>query len=287
MEGFIGGVDIPYDCDTMVVGAGGCSRVVNYRAKLKSRDRLLLYKYADGGDVKALLAVVGMSTPVSFDRRVYYDDRGAGEYDNRPSPDIVAKTVAMLKRRLSMGVKALTLHKVDEYLLNRRTLVEMYRLTSFLATTLRRKHKSGAVKKIKIGCAISEMVDHVAEADLFVVVAVGGGERSLSTLSEVVMCLVGRLASLRLAEGVWPVDMGLPPRCFPVMGKTVAAAVEAARRLGDVDNPSVRLLVHTVLMTEHALLPHLVNVEGYYNDVARDVVRIHGFLERYLGGAGV
>lgn len=284
IDSYIGGIDIPAENDTIVYGSGKFTRVVNYQAKFNSLDRLLKYKHSKKNDVKKMLRIIGLSIPITFDTKVYYDDQGSKKYDDHKSVGNEDKVITMLKMRLSMSIKNLIQLKIYEYKLKESPQIALAELIAYLARFIKRKNKHSNMRKIKISYSVSNMLDHISDGKkLFTIIAVND-EDTPSNLSEVVLYMIEKLEKQQIKMGNWPEDMQLNVPKFPQLDKKIIAKIGKVRKLKMVKcrKANIQNMVYAILMIDHILLPYLTSVESYYNQLAKDVQTIHKTLTKFL-----
>jgi hypothetical protein len=280
VDTYVGGIEIPTVGETFITGGGKVTRVVNYYAKFNTKDRLLEYKHSDKRNVKELLNIIGLSIPITFDSRVYYDDQGSEEYDKHKSVNSGDRILSMLKSRLYLNFKSLVQLKVREYKLKEIAELAMIELISYLVRYIKRNNKAANMRKIKISRSVSEMLDNInGGKNLFTVIAVGDHEEFPSNLSEVILHMIDMVSKQKPRRGKWPAKLNLINPQYPSMCKKINASVG---KLRNTIPSTANKMVYAILMVDHALLPHLVQIEQYYTDVANDVQVIHKALKTFL-----
>lgn len=286
IDSYVGGIDIKPEGETFITGGGKVERVINYYAKFNTKDRLLEYKHTNKKNIKDLLQIIGLSVPITFDTRVYYDEQGSKEYDNHDRKDNSEKIITMLSTRLNLGFKSLMQLKIQEYELKEVAEVAMAELIAFLARYVKRKHPSTNMRKIKISYSVAKLLDDITIGkSLFTIIAIGDTTELPSNLSEVVLHMLNLVLKTKPKRGSWPVDLDLKQSAYPKLSKDIIKDVEKIRRdvvNSDNSKKNINQLVYAILMVDHALLPHLVEIEQYFADIAYDVQKIHKSLQSFL-----
>lgn len=283
-----GGVRVEAD----TIACGGGTRVVGENTKW-----LLMHKLTEvvhlppGADAKAILKIVGVALPLTFGRKVYYDDGGetptlgeaeAGEIINK-------KAVAAAINRLDYSVDRAVGQMVEDGDVIGPLFYVLGDIVKFLAVYEKRHNKEEG--RIKISPVMAETVNKIWDSNNYFKYVINS-DRAPATLLELIVYMLDVIAKKRPRDGVWrePVLVAAEKPVLSrrerqelrgeVEGIRSAATSRAAAAANDT--AAIKIYVMAILEVETRLSDHVEAIEKYYIRAAKNFVAVLESLKIFL-----
>ena len=266
---------------------GGASRVVGENAKYYLTDKFLQLKYLSRSkniDGRKLLKIVGMTLPVTFNRKVYYDDDPTKPA--KQSKDINEKYINMLLERINEPTITTIRRIVDESNIRAPLFWALSDLIKYLAVKI--KQDKGA--KVKISPEVSAIIDIMWDNKKHHFdYAVNSDKVSNSTID----LAVHMLDIIKEKHGALKSSWATPTLIkYPSLkdDNGIRAALDEKKKSfpmaksGDakcgVDEISEHVLA--ILEIEKILSNHIERVEQYYIAAAKNIIMMHDQLKKFF-----
>jgi hypothetical protein len=261
--------------ETDVVVCGGKRVVVGGTVKYNMRGRAIKLKHVPRKDVRAVVAILGMSRPITFGH-VEYDDGKRGKLGcaRVVQPDDALHD--QLEARLKMKPAAVIEQLVTDFELRTPVYLTMTDMIKMLLKYVR--HRRPNMRAIKVSGDIGDILDRVARGDEFFKVATDNADWPAS-MPDVIVELLNILKRERVVRGKW-VEPAMYNPVWPQLDKEVAKNMGA---VGRVPRDTYKL-VRAIVEREHHLLAHLESIGTYYTESARDVRALKMAVATFLNG---
>jgi hypothetical protein len=274
VDEMLGGSPLPV---AEILHTGGKEIVVGESARWFMQDKLLKYKYANGGKLckgnktrmKCLLNIIGTSIPISFNTKVFYDDSKAtppGTVDTKGSKADVfkSKTIKMLKKRREQSAKKVCAHLMNEYNIRAPLFWVLMDMIKYMAVKLRKKNPK--MRKIKISPNMAEIMDDVWKGSKHFQYHVNSSDIPKDTMA-LMLHMLGLMRRVKKSRGKWR-EPDLVSLEVPVMSPETVAEID---KLKKVSVGSVEEYVLSILKIEAALGDHIDALEKYFIAVAKNM----------------
>lgn len=308
-----GGIDTNSSDIITIGGAVGVSHVVNDCAKWYIRDEIIriqtllaasrqqpdMPRSSEPPNYKMWLAIVGLSPPIAFSQKLTVSDGDTTtmhtyNHTGTDSHHQVVDVIKQLQRYLNQTPCDITRGLIHRYGLKRPAIQVGTELAAYLARHLR--SISGNMRPIKISNAISFITDDIhGHKSLFAVDPVTPDEHP-ATIAELVIHLMGRIATKGPKRGKWPVEPIIDIkhlRCKP-SDDMIAMINQIKSRVGAVDISAgwttdsaefidtVKTMTIAIVDIHKTLLNHMVCLEQRYYDIATMFDRLRQYMVKYF-----
>jgi hypothetical protein len=239
--------------------------------------------------IKALLAIVGMRPPISFDTKKYNDNQPDAKYkyDKHIPIDNRDAIITMLKNKLLGTPCDWVNYIISEFNLGKPVLIVMIQLIAYLARHLRYDNVD-KMNRFKIGPNIAWIIPEIHDGEsLFQVTSSSKG--SPNRLQDIVIFLIGKL---KKGTGRWPkylVNVKRPE--FPGLTSCLKQKYDQIRtnwviKQRNTPTNDLRSLVQSsvecILEINGAFLEHAILIEQFYYDESKQIMNIHSALMYFI-----
>ena len=282
-----GGVRVKSD----TIACGGGTRVVGENTKWMLMHKLTEVVYAtSGADAKAILKIVGLSLPLTFGRKVYYDDSGETPVcsEEKSKDDIHKKAVATAVERLDYSVDRVVEQMVTDGDIIGPLFYVLGDIVKFLAVYEKRHNKDEG--RIKISPAMAETVNKIWDTNNYFKYVINS-DRAPATLIELIIYMLDIIAKKKPRDGLWrePVIVAVEKpglsreERLKLKGEFEQLREAAVKLASDAEGTNVvKIYVMAILEVETKLSDHVESIEKYYIQVAKNFVSILESLKTFL-----
>lgn len=282
-----GGIDVSDD----VIVCGGKERVVGENTNWNLRDKLIQLKYAENSDERALLRIVGLKLPISFNSTIAYFDDGKDMPEKKVkqvTSEINSKAITVLKERIDMAIPAQI-----KMLVNSNNLIaplywvlgEMIRLLAFV----NRKKKPDS-RRIKISPEMSQTIESIWNGKGFFKYYPYTDDVP-QNLFELILHMLDIIEKNRPPKGKWKKPY-LGRTRYPTLTDSLKKSMEAKMSREKMDLTKrikgkkgldlIKEYVLTVIKMEKILSSHVNDIEQYYVRVSKNMSKIHNSLKNFF-----
>jgi hypothetical protein len=263
-----GGIKVTHDTIT----GGKQEYVVGENSKWYMRDKLLQYEYLkDSDDDKRMLKILNIAVPISFNRKVYYDDS-----QDRPAPDTEdyhRKASSVLDDRFKESISAMVKRLIDEYALRTPLIFMLSHIIKYLV--VKEKQQNPNDGKIKIAPNMSKVIEALWKEQHYFEYIVN--DKDVPTnLIDLMLHLLDLMKSKK--TGTWATPQ-LTDATYPQLSDDVEKKIKELMSDPPLD---IHGKVYTLLMVEMELNDHMDSIEKYFITVAKNFGIILESLRIYI-----
>lgn len=279
-----GGIDVVSD----KIMSGGQERVVGENTKWYMRNKFLQLKHltkSDKTNEKTLLKILGLSLPITFNNKVFYDDDKKDMPTNsekKSESEIHKKAIGVLKERLDNSIDIIVKRLVEEYNLRAPLFWVLSDIVKFLAIVNKRKKENA--RKIKISPSMAAIIEKIWKGKSYFRYVVNTDEVP-NNMIELMLHMLEIIEKNKPPKGLWKepqVDVVKYP-CFCKISKVQLEAMindekkELKQRIKLRNATGIEVVqeyILTILTIENLLTSHVDNIEKYYIELAKNMSKI-------------
>ena len=270
----IGGIDTA----SSTIMTGGREYVVGENSKWSLRQKYIMLDNAPPGmSDKKLAKIAGLVVPLSFNKKIYYDDsKHKPRQRDAASREYEKKILREVKKKLGQSPKDIINNSVKIYDIKRPFIWALGDLLKLIATFIK-KHKPN-MRKIKVSPNIGTVITQIKKNDKFFKY----DHKTGSNIIEVIGETLDTLGKSRIPQGMWR-----PPRLInPIYPKLDNARMQkliAAEKSKLSTRSTLRERLLVILNVERILIDHINEIEQFYVSLAGDINKIAKSLKDFLG----
>ena len=271
MDEIIGGIQTS---PTTII-TGGREYVVGENAKWALRQKYIMLNNAPATmSDKKLIKIVGLAVPLSFSRKVYYDDsKQQPPQRSIYTKEYKKKALDMAKKKLDQPIASIIKSAIVTYNLKQPLDWALGDLLKLLAISIK-KHKPN-MRKIKVSPGLGTIITQIKKNEKYFKYNVNTN----SGITELIGTTLETLKKSRIPQSMWK-----PPRLskpiYPELDEGIQAEVDAIRNLDR--GAGLRDYLKAILDIENALMEHINEIEQFYVCLAGDIKKIEESLKKFL-----
>lgn len=272
LDNIIGGFGQLPPTSTIVIG--GQPLVSEGTVKHLMRRRLISLKHKPKtrghGSEKYILAIIGMRRPIGFGG-IEFDD-GATKSLKGGATDTNHILLEQLETRLKMwptGVEQVMIHSMN---IKRVMTLSMLDMIKMLLKYIRRLRPN--MNSVKVDGDIGHVLDRITRGDE--VFKIATESKAPNSLPKLIVQLLNMLKRVKMAP--WP-QIKMKSSIYPTIPPEVVAILNKPRRS---EPATIFAYVKAIALREQHMVDHIVTVEQYYMDAARDLAAYRKALAVYL-----
>lgn len=265
----IGGINI----SSTTIKTGGNEYVVGDSCKWSLRQKYIMLENApETMSDKKLIKIVGLSVPLSFNKKVYYDD--SPRKRDITSKSYEKKIIKEVKNKLKETPEHIVNCAVETYDLKRPLIWALGDLLKLIAVFIQ-KHKPN-MRKIKVSPELGTIITHIKKNDKFFKY----DSKTGTNIIDVIGTTLDTLGKSRIPQGIWNQPSLINPT-FPKMDKNIKILIDKEKsKLGK--SSTLREILLTILNIEKILIEHINALENFYVFLANDIKNIEKSLRYFL-----
>lgn len=281
---------------TEIIITGGQEYAVGGDSGWAMRDKFLRLKHLSTSknmDEKKLLKIVGLSIPVTFNEKVYYDDTDTKKqvYPSHGNKNIHDISIEILSKRLGESLDSTAERMVKSFGLKNIAECVLGDIVKLLASINKKKRKNP--RKIKISTNMSICISDKWKGENYFQYGFGDGLKKPENIVDLIIHMFEAIERTRPPKGKWE-DPKLIPANYPCICKinleNITAVIENERlelekKADDGIIQGIEVVqgfVLLVLEVENMLLSHVEKIENYYITVAKNLETLLTHLKKFF-----
>lgn len=289
VDSIIGGLTT--SSETLKIGSK--EYVVGECSKWHLRSKFIKYKYVSTSKIKSekqLLKILGLSIPVSFNSRVFYDDgKSVPIVKDKHRQD---KEIDLLKKKLEESHYKYVDDAVKNYNLRAPLVWALIDLTMLLIKV--NKMKRPNMRKIHITGKLTQLFEKVWRGRSYFRMNVNSQEVPADMIT-LVQKLLGELKKNNYPKGKWidpEISLIVKPELCVHMNakrddeiKNIKQKMKSninAYKKDDIHFHTIKEYVNAILMREKLYIDHVEEVEKYYIALAKNIIKITKSIKKYF-----
>lgn len=296
MDKIIGALEVQ---DGISIMTGGFERIIGESSKWHFRQKYINYKYrSKHDDLRSLLKIVDLSIPVTFNKKVFYDDgeetkRGKDDKGCKEpskiskkmtSEETCQKALQVLKESLMRPVEEVVDKSINDYNLRSPLFWILSDTVKYLSMVIRRRKPN--MRKIKISPEMADLVENIWSRKSCIKYVVND-DSIPNNLVDLVIHMLEIMKKNKLPRGKWSdprlVNPEYPCICT-VLQKNVTDKIK--EKISEMtDEPTlanVKKHIMAILFIENLLIEHIFAVEMYYVVMAEDMAKVLSKIKKFF-----
>ena len=236
-----------------------------------------------------MLKILNESLPVSFGKKVFYDDQTKMPVMSKKESinDINKKAVDLLNVRLNESIETTINRCVEEYGLREPLNWALADIVKYLAVLIKKKRPSS--RKIKVSATMAFSIGKIWKDSKHFQYVVNSSDVP-SNMAELTIHMLGIMEKINTKKGRWTTanieEYSYPCICS-INKNTLFSFIEDEKKdlsLRVNDNNIIKETIMTILIIESLIINHVDAIEKYYINAAKNISKIYDDLKVYFRG---